>query len=111
MENQINGNPKLDKYLEKASESAGRYENSVRLFRGDAVKLDEQKLETAANRRAAYALGEKIGLKPGEVDRIIAMARSEIGPKDMRALAKESGAEAAAKGKPYVEKALSYREG
>lgn len=102
---------KIGAYREKADGATERYNNSIRLFRGDAVKLDEQKLETAANRRAAYALGEKIGLKPGEVDRIIAMARSEIGPKDMGVLAKESGAEAAAKGKPYVEKALSYREG
>lgn len=102
---------KLAAYREKTANAVERYKNSVRFFRGDAVKLVDQKLETAANRRAAYALGAELGIKPGEIDTIIAMARSEIGPNDLGALAKESGAEAAAKGKPYVGKVLEYKEG
>lgn len=102
---------KLEEKYGNGFDAVAKHNNAITLFRGDAVKLNYEKLEIAAHRRAAYALGEKIGLKPGEVDRIIAMARSEIGPKDMTALAKEPSAEAAAKGKQYVDKVLDYQGG
>lgn len=100
-----------EKYAGTGFDAVAQHKNVITLFRGDAVKLNYEKLEIAAHRRAAYALGERLGLKHGEVDRIVAMARAEIGPKDIKAIEKESGAEAAVKGKQYVDKVLDYREG
>lgn len=87
--------------------------------------IEETRNNEVAYKRVLYALGDKVGLKPEDVDRAVSMAnagiKEELGFKEIQPglymgntiqnLAAEPREVAAKKGKQYIEQVLERMEG